>query len=95
MSQSESTRDRLPAASCLVPQDVSDRMTNMEKTLDEIRTALLGNKEWDRPGLVATVQDQGKRLTRIERMGVYLLGFGGAATLFYKLATDWVPLIAR
>lgn len=83
--------DRHPAPSCLVPQDAADRLTSMEQTLQEIRTALVGNEAMGQFGLVSRVNNHSSRIKRLERAGMYLLGFGGAISLLYKFAVDWLP----
>lgn len=76
-------------------KDETDRLERMERTLDRLATAVLGDKEAGHLGLVERVNNYAGRIKSLERWRMYYAAIGtgiiGVVGVLYKLATDWWP----
>ena len=55
-------------------QAIHARLSSQDEVLQEIRSALVGNKEMGHKGLVATVQEHGKAIAEHDRKLVFATG---------------------
>lgn len=76
-------------------KDETERLERMEKTLERLANAVLGDREAGHLGLVARMENHAGRIKSLERWRMYYAAVGSgvvaAIGVLYKLATDWWP----
>jgi len=68
---------------------LKEAVDGLQRTVEEIRTAIIGNEELGQEGIVPTLRDHEKRLRRIER--IFLLAAGAVLVIrgFYAVVSDF------
>lgn len=63
----------------------------IKEQLDRIERCLTGDAAMGQNGLVPQVSDHDKRISRIERAGIYIAGVVATVGLIYRVAIDLWP----
>jgi histidinol dehydrogenase len=61
----------------------------IKEQLNRIERCLTGDPAMGQTGLVAQVADQGRRITALERVGIYVAGGGGVLGVLWAIWTQW------
>jgi hypothetical protein len=71
-----------------------ERLQRIEEAVSRIERGMFGDEELKFPGIIATQENHGHRLSRLEmwvfRVGVSVAAGGTVLGVVYKLAVDWV-----
>ncbi len=70
-------------------RSLKEAVEELQRTVEEVRTAIIGNEELGQEGIVPTLRDHEKRLRRIER--IFLLAAGAVLVFrgFYAVLSDF------
>lgn len=75
-------------------EEESETLQRIERKLERLASAVLGDREAGHLGLVARMDNHSGRIKRLERWRLYYaaIATGVIATLgiFYRLAMDWL-----
>lgn len=66
-----------------------DETRNLQDQLDRIERCLTGDSNYGQPGLVERVNDHQKRISILERIGVYVAGGGAVIGGLWAIWTQW------
>jgi hypothetical protein len=70
-------------------KDENDRLDRIEKLLTRIETAVLGDPDAGAMGLVYRTNNHGKRISRIEKFGAYVIGGSFVVSVLWTVFTQW------
>ncbi len=68
---------------------MSNELQDLKEQLDRIERALVGDDEYGQFGIVKTINEHDKRISALERVGLYLAGGGAVIGLIWTVWSQW------